>query len=65
LQPSPTSTPRNPCRAQPEHYGWWLDGDGLFKEVLNNPDKDELFWQPVNRALNNPRNEGPELLKPK
>jgi putative SOS response-associated peptidase YedK len=49
---------------QPEYYGWWLNSDGLFSEVLEDPDKGELNWHPVNRALNNVRNEGPELLKP-
>lgn len=38
-------------------------GDVVFESVLNSPDKEELNWQPVNRALNNPRNEGAELLK--
>ena len=27
------------------------------------PDKDELFYGPVSRELNNVRNEGPELLE--
>jgi putative SOS response-associated peptidase YedK len=57
-------TNRMPLIVQPEHYGWWLDSDGLFREVLNHPDKDELYFATVNRALSNPRNEGPELLKP-
>jgi hypothetical protein len=48
---------------QPEHYGWWIAGDGLFRGVLDHPDKDELYSQPVNRVLNNPRNEGKELLR--
>jgi putative SOS response-associated peptidase YedK len=48
---------------QPEHYHWWLASDGLFQSVLNAPDKNELNWHPVSRALNNVRNEGPELLK--
>ena len=55
---------RMPLIVQPEHYGWWLGGGGAFESVLNHPDKEELFSQPVNRALNNSRLEGPELLKP-
>jgi putative SOS response-associated peptidase YedK len=44
---------RMPLIVQPEHYGWWIASDGLFESVLNCPDKKELNWQPVNRALNN------------
>ena len=54
---------RMPLIVQPEHYGWWLAADEMFENVLNFPDKEELNWHPVNRALNNPRNEGAELLK--
>jgi putative SOS response-associated peptidase YedK len=42
---------------------WWIASDGLFQGVLNAPDKDELNWHPVNRALNNVRNEGPKLFQ--
>lgn len=58
-----------PLIVQPEHYGWWIgEGNGgsprgPFAMVLDHPDKDELYYQPVNRALNNVRNEGPELLQ--
>jgi putative SOS response-associated peptidase YedK len=48
---------------QPELYGWWVSSDGLFESILNCPDKEELNWQPVDRALNNPRNKGSELLQ--
>jgi putative SOS response-associated peptidase YedK len=54
---------RMPLIVQPAHYGWWLSNDGLFQQVLENPDKEELNWHPVNRALNNTRNEGAELLQ--
>lgn len=54
---------RMPLIVQPEHYGWWISNDGLFQSVLNFPDKEELNWRPVNRALNNPRNEGTELIR--
>jgi putative SOS response-associated peptidase YedK len=42
-----------PLIVQPEHYHWWLTSDGSFQSVLNAPDKSELHWHPVNRALNN------------
>lgn len=54
---------RMPLIVQPEHYGWWLRQDGLYKSVLEHPDKEEMNWHPVNQALNSVRNEGPELLK--
>lgn len=53
---------RMPLIVQPEHYGWWVLSDGNFESVLKFPDKEELYWQPVDRALNNPRNEGAALL---
>jgi putative SOS response-associated peptidase YedK len=55
---------RMPFRVKPEHYGWWLATDNMFETVLNFPDRSELNWCPVNRALNNVRNEGPELIRP-
>jgi putative SOS response-associated peptidase YedK len=55
---------RMPLIVQPEHYHRWLEPDGLFQSVLNPPDKNELTWHPVNRALNGARNEGAELLMP-
>jgi putative SOS response-associated peptidase YedK len=54
---------RMPLIVQPEHYGWWIASDGVFQSVLNYPDKEELNWLPVSRALNNPRNEGAELIR--
>jgi len=54
---------RMPLIVQPEHYGWWIESGGLYEPVLNFPDKEELNWQPVNRALNNPRNEGQGLTR--
>ncbi len=55
---------RMPLIVQPEHYGWWVRAEGNFEGVLKFLDKEELNWHPVNRALNNVRNEGAELLKP-
>jgi hypothetical protein len=28
-----------PLIVQPQHYGWWVYGDGNFEGVLNHPDK--------------------------
>ena len=54
---------RMPFIVKPDHYGWWLKEGELYQSVLNNPDKDELQYVPVQRELNNVRNEGPELIK--
>jgi len=32
--------------------------------VVENPYRPEMYWCPVSRALNNVRNEGPELIRP-
>jgi putative SOS response-associated peptidase YedK len=32
--------------------------------VVNHPYRPEMYWCPVSRALNNVRNEGPELIRP-
>jgi putative SOS response-associated peptidase YedK len=55
---------RMPFRVQAQHYDWWLEEDGLYEQVLNFPDRSEYNWLPVNRALNNARNEGAELIRP-
>lgn len=55
---------RMPLIVQPQHYDWWLNNGGLFESVLNNPYRPDLEWCPVNRALNNVRNEGAELIRP-
>ena len=54
---------RMPLIVQPEHYGWWLESGNLWETVLTHPDKGSLFYGPVNRDLNNVRNEGEHLLK--
>jgi len=36
----------------------------MYRNVLDHPDKEESYFAPVNRKLNNPRKEGPEFLKP-
>jgi putative SOS response-associated peptidase YedK len=55
---------RMPFIVPEAHYNWWLEDGELFESVLGNPDKEELQYCPVNRALNNPRNEGAELIRP-
>jgi putative SOS response-associated peptidase YedK len=49
---------------QPDHYDWWLRDGDLYQSVLNFPHRPEMYWCPVSRALNNVRNEGPELIRP-
>jgi putative SOS response-associated peptidase YedK len=55
---------RMPLIVSPQRHDWWLNDGGLFETVLNNPYRPDLEWCPVNRALNNVRNEGPELIRP-
>jgi putative SOS response-associated peptidase YedK len=55
---------RMPFIVQPEQYGLWLAEDETYRTVLGSPDKTELQSQPVQRDLNNVRNEGPELIRP-
>jgi putative SOS response-associated peptidase YedK len=54
---------RMPFIVQPRQYEWWLD-DEQFRAVLDAPDRSALEARPVQRELNNIRNEGDELLKP-
>jgi hypothetical protein len=53
----------HPASYRPKKIFPRVSGDGLFESILNCPDKDELNWYPVNRALKNSRLLGPELLK--
>ena len=55
---------RMPLMVQPDHYDWWLQESDLYQTVLNHPYRPEMYWCPVSRALNNVRNEGPELIRP-
>ena len=53
---------RMPFIVQPGQYELWLSGD--FQSVLQTPDKQELKATPVQRELNNVKNEGAELIRP-
>jgi putative SOS response-associated peptidase YedK len=55
---------RMPFIVQAQHYGRWLDKGELFESVLKNPEKEELNCYPVQRDLNNVRNDGPESIRP-
>lgn len=59
---------RMPVIIAPEHFEAWLDcrsGTSKFVEGLLAPPPDDLLEVvDVNPKLNNPRNEGPELLHP-
>lgn len=54
---------RMPFIVQGGHYGWWFD-ETMYKTVLGIPDREELNYCPVQRELNNVRNEGAELIRP-
>ena len=51
-----------PFIVREEHLDGWL-GDAL-ETVLNSPDDTPLESYPVSRAVNNVRNEGPDLIRP-
>lgn len=55
---------RMPFIVSESHYDWWMRDSKLFETVLGIPDKRELEFCPVQRALNNVRNEGAELIRP-
>ncbi len=53
---------RMPIVLLPQNAGRWLDGDtGLLDEVTANPPEFQAW--PVDRKVNNARNEAPELIK--
>jgi putative SOS response-associated peptidase YedK len=52
-----------PLIVQPAHYSLWL-GDDMYQLVMEHPDKAELNFRPVQKALNDAHNEGPHLLAP-
>ncbi len=54
---------RMPVVLLPEHAGRWLEGDmDLLQEVIGNPPSFRAW--PVERTVNNARNEGKELIDP-
>src|ERR1035441_8544317 len=55
---------RMPFIVHPGGYEDWLKDGEVSKYLLEHPCRDKMYWCPVNRALNNVRNEGPELLRP-
>ena len=55
---------RMPLLVRPDHYDWWLKEGDMYQSLLNHPYRPEMYWCPVSRALNNVRNEGPELIRP-
>jgi putative SOS response-associated peptidase YedK len=48
-----------------EHFDWWMTGakDEIWQLLVPGP-AEELAAYPISRQVNNPRNEGPELLRP-
>jgi putative SOS response-associated peptidase YedK len=55
---------RMPLILHPNAYERWLREGDMCQSLLNNPYRPEMYWCPVSRALNNVRNEGPELIRP-
>ena len=59
---------RMPVIVPPAEHGAWLDpaadGTGALAALLADGGLPELAARPVNRRVNNPRNDGPELLEP-
>ena len=54
---------RMPFIVPDNHYQWWFD-DTMFETVLRNPDKEPLYSCPVQKDLNNVKNEGQHLILP-
>ncbi len=56
---------RMPVILDPETFDWWMTGprDEVGQLLVPCP-SDELEAYPISRQVNNPRNEGPELLRP-
>lgn len=54
---------RMPFIVPAAQYGGWFDAEE-FKTVLNAPEREALESRPVQRALNNARNEGEALIRP-
>jgi putative SOS response-associated peptidase YedK len=56
---------RMPVILAPETFDWWMTGstDEVGQLLVACP-SEELEAYPISRQVNNPRNEGPELLRP-
>jgi putative SOS response-associated peptidase YedK len=55
---------RMPLIVQRQHYDWWLSEGEMFNSVLKFPESEPMEFCPVQRTLNNVRNEGPDLIRP-
>jgi len=55
---------RMPLVIKPEFYERWLRGDGMVDTIIERPDDTPFDFMPVQRELNNVRNEGPHLIRP-
>ena len=57
---------RMPVLVAPDRVPDWVgpeaDQRSVALEFLANPDNDDLSFRPVSRAVNSPRNDGPELI---
>ena len=54
---------RMPVILDPEDFDWWMSGKTEQVAQLLRPYRsDALHAYPISRRVNNPRNEGPELL---
>jgi len=56
---------RMPVILAPETFDWWMTGspDAVGQLLVPCP-SEELEAYPISRQVNNPSNEGPELLRP-
>lgn len=54
---------RMPVILDADHFDMWLEGDSTMLEPMMDPWSGELDIQPVSRAVNNPKNDKPDLLE--
>lgn len=58
---------RMPVILAPEHYAWWIDehrkGEDLKSLLRPYPEEDMECYR-VSKLVNNPKNDGPECIKP-
>lgn len=59
---------REPVVIAQEHYGIWLEADErdtqMLSDLLTAAPEGAWSFQPVSKAVNSPRNDGPELIEP-